>query len=57
MANDKEVLDSRMGAIAECRQFLADLHALALAAEQAGKEDGRGSRRPPEERDGDGQRD
>ena len=54
MVNNQEVLGARIRAIAECRQFLDDLSAAALAAEQEGREDAEGAGRTCEEGDGKG---
>ena len=54
MVNNQEVLGARIRAIAECRQFLDDLSAAALAAEQEGREDAEGESRTCEEGDGKG---
>ena len=54
MVNNQEVLGARIRAIAECRQFLDDLSAAALAAEQEGRERGEGAGRTREESDGTG---
>lgn len=57
MAHDKEILDARLVAIAECRKFLADMFALALAAERKEREDAEGESGTCEAGDESGHRD